>query len=84
MRIKINNCTSINYGLNSKKSNTNNGPSFSETLNKVTTKSTIHNATNEKVNPSDTKITTGNELIDNLHDKNKSDVLKAIGGPWFK
>ena len=81
MIIKINEDKSINYELNSKKSNTNNGPSFSETLDKITAKSTIPNTTNEKVNPSDTTIMTGNELIDKLPDKNKGDVLKAIRGP---
>ncbi|BCZ47142.1 hypothetical protein psyc5s11_32090 [Clostridium gelidum] len=80
MIIKINEDKSINYKLNSKKSNTNNGPSFSETLNKVINKSTTPNTTNEKINPSDIKITTGNELIDKLPNKNKGDVLKAIAG----
>ena len=81
MSIKINEDKSINDALNSKKSNTNNGPSFSEILNNVNTKSTISNTTNEKVNPSDIKITTGNELIDKLPDKNKGAVLNAIEGP---
>lgn len=81
MRIKINEDKSLNYELNSKNSNTNNGTYFSETLNKLTNKSTITNTTTEKVNTSDTKIMTGNELIDKLPDKNKGDVLKAIAGP---
>lgn len=80
MRIKINEDNSINYRLNSTKTIKNIGTSFSETLNEVENKSTSVDTTATEISTFENDIHTGNELIDNLPEKNKSDVLLAIVG----
>lgn len=72
MRIKTLEETITNYSSTSRKISENSGFSFSEILNQVSSKSTIEN-TNKKETPK-----TGNILIDNLSEKNKGEVLKAI------
>lgn len=61
-----------NYSSTSKKASKNSSSSFSEILNEVSSKSTTENTDKKET------IKTGNRLIDNLPEKNKGEVLKAI------
>ena len=61
-----------NYSSTSKKTPQNGSFSFSGILNEITSKSTTENTDKKET------IKNGNPLIDNLPEKNKGEVLKAI------
>lgn len=72
MKIKTLEETIANYSSTSRKISENSGFSFSEILNQVSSKPTTENTDKKET------LKTGNILIDNLPEKNKGEVLKAI------